>query len=224
MTPSKLRLVIFDCDGVLIDSETLANQVVAEELTALGWAMTTADSLQHFVGMTLEDMVPVIEARLQRVIEAGFVGQLRDRIVDVLGREVLAMPGAEAVLRATTALPLPYRIASNSGHSEMAAKFGRTGLATLVAGRTHSADDLPRGKPAPDLFLAAAAAEGVPPASCIVVEDSVLGARGARAAGMACLGLDPHGDGARLRAEGATPVRSLAELPAIFRVAMRVAA
>ena len=222
MTPAPLELVIFDCDGVLIDSEMLANQAVAAELTAIGWAMTAEDSMRRFMGMTLEDMVPAIEAQIARPVDPGFPARLRARVVEVLGRDVLAMPGAEAVLRATEALGLPYCVASNSSHEEMAAKFGRTGLAPLLAGRIHAAEDVARGKPAPDLFLAAAGR--VPPAACLVVEDSALGARAARAAGMACLGLDPHGDGAHLAAEGAVPVRALADLPAIFRAAMRRAA
>lgn len=224
MTPAPLRLVIFDCDGVLIDSELLSGRVVARELTELGWAMTAEESMHRFIGMTLTDMVPVIEAQIARPLPPDFVAGLKARMVAALGAEVEAMTGAEAVLRATAALGLPYRVASNSSHAEMAVKFGRTGLAPLLAGRIHAAGDVGRGKPAPDLFLHAAAAEGVPPGACIVVEDSVPGARAARAAGMACLGLDPHGDGARLRAEGAVPVRDLAELPAIFAAAMRAAA
>ena len=224
MTPAPLRLVIFDCDGVLIDSEMLSGRVVAEELTRIGWAMTATESMNRFIGMTLTDMVPLIEAQIEKPVEPDFIARLKAKMIATLGAEVEAMKGAEAVLVATAALGLPYRVASNSSHAEMVAKFGRTGLAPLLEGRVHAAGDVGRGKPAPDLFLHAAAAEGVPPESCIVVEDSVPGARAARSAGMACLGLDPHGDGARLRAEGAVPVRDLAELPAIFAAAMRSAA
>ena len=224
MTPLPLRLVIFDCDGVLVDSETLSNRVCAEEVTLLGWPMTGAEAMARFVGMTLPDVATAVRAHTGRPVPPGWVDHLRDRLVDVLGREVEPVPGAAETLRATAALGLAHRVASNSSHEEMAAKFARTGLASLVAGRVHSARDVARGKPAPDLFLAAAAAEGVPPGACLVVEDSVPGAHAAAAAGMACVGLDPHGDGARLRAEGARPVRSLAELPAILRAAMHRAA
>ena len=134
------------------------------------------------------------------------------------------MPGIFDALRATMALRLPFRVASNSGHEEMRVKFARTGLAALVQGRVHSAYDVGRGKPAPDVFLAAAAAEGVPPGSCLVIEDSLPGVHAAVAAGMACIGLDVHGDGAALRAAGAHPVRALSELPALFRAALRIAA
>ncbi len=224
MTPQPLRLVIYDCDGVLVDSEGPSNRTVAEEITKLGWPMTTDESMARFVGHTLPDMLPVIEAHLGRPVPPGWVATLRDRIVTVMTHESEPMPGVADALRATTALGLPFRVASNSSHAEMRAKFGRTGLDRLVQGRLHSAEDVPAGKPAPDVFLAAAAAEGVPPGACVVVEDSLPGVRGAIAAGMACIGLDPHGDGAALRTLGAHPIRSLSELPALFRVAMRLAA
>ena len=126
-----------------------------------------------------------------------------------MAAEVEPIPGARQALLATTALGLPFRIASNSSHEEMAAKFARTGLADLVDGRIHSAYDLiargKRGKPDPDLFLEAAAAEGVPPAACVVVEDLLAGVRAAISAGMTCLGFSPDNDGAHLAAAGALP-------------------
>jgi beta-phosphoglucomutase-like phosphatase (HAD superfamily) len=93
-------------------------------------------------------------------------------------------------------------------------------MSHLVNGLLHSARDVPRGKPAPDVFLAAAKAAGVPPEACLVIEDSVPGAMAARAAGMACIGLAPSGDDPALRAVGAVLIRSLDELPAILRAAM----
>ena len=224
MTPDALRLVIFDCDGVLVDSEGPSNRLVAAEITALGLPMTTEESCALFVGRRLSDIPPVIEARLGRAVPAGWVGMLRDKLIQTLSAELAAMPGAHDVLRATTALGLPYRIASNSSHEEMAVKFERVAMVDLVAGRMHSARDVRAGKPAPDLFLHAAAAAGVPPSACLVVEDSVPGAQAARAAGMACIGLAPHGDDPALRAAGAILIHSLAELPAILRQAQRSAA
>jgi HAD superfamily hydrolase (TIGR01509 family) len=224
VTKLPLRLVIFDCDGVLVDSEGPANRVVAEAITALGWPMTTEQSCALFIGLRLSDIPAVVEAQIGRPVPPGWVNALRDRMIETLSEEVEAMPGAHDALRATTALGLPYRIASNSSHEEMAVKFGRVGMVDLVAGRTHSARDVARGKPAPDVFLHAAAAEGVPPAACLVIEDSVPGAQAARAAGMACVGLAPHGDDPGLRAAGAILIRSLAELPDIIGRAMAAAA
>ena len=219
MIPQPLRLVIFDCDGVLVDSEGPSSHLVAQEVSALGWPMTAAESLHRFVGYRLSDIVPIVEAHLGRPVPPGWVAHLRTRLIEVLGQEVEPMPGALEALRAVAALGLPVRVASNSGHEEMQAKFGRTGLAGFVQGRIHSAYDVARGKPAPDVFLAAAAAEGVPPASCLVVEDSVTGVTAAVAAGMACIGLAPHGDGLALEAAGARLIRSLSELPALLHAA-----
>ena len=219
-----LRLVIFDCDGVLVDSETPSNRVVAEELTLLGWPTTTEESLTRFTGSSLPTIAAAFELTVGRAPPPGWVGHVTARLVDVLGREVEPMPGAADLLRAVTALGLPYRVASNSSHPEMRAKFARTGLAELVEGRVHSAFDVALPKPAPYLFLAAAAAAEVPPGECVVVEDSLPGVHAAVAAGMACIGLDPAGDGARLCVAGAHPVRALADIPALLRAALRQAA
>jgi HAD superfamily hydrolase (TIGR01509 family) len=218
---SNLCLVIFDCDGVLIDSEPLCDRVVAAHLTGLGWAMTPAECHHNFFGMSFYDMQPMIEANLGRSLGDAWVDELVIRLTAVLAAEVEPVPGAHEALRAVSGLGLPWRIASNSSHTEMAAKFGRAGLAELVAGRVHSAVDViaagGRGKPAPDVFLAAAAAEGVPPAHCVVIEDSVHGVRGAVAAGMACLGFAPDGPDDALSAAGATLFHSLFDLPALLR-------
>ncbi len=223
MTPEPLRLVIFDCDGVLVDSEGPSNRVVAIEISKLGWPMTEAESTALFIGHRLSDIPPVVEARLGHPVPDGWVEHLRQRLIAVFDT-LETIPGAADALRAASALGLPYRVASNSSHEEMDVKFRHTGLARLIAGRQHSARDVPRGKPFPDVFLAAAAAEGVPPAACLVVEDSVPGVKAAVAAGMAVVGLDLHGDGAALRAAGATPVRALSELAPILRIAMQRAA
>lgn len=216
-----LRLVIFDCDGVLIDSEPLCDRVVAAELTERGWAMTAADCHRQFLGMSFHDMQPIIEAKLQRLLGADWVDALVVRLCAVLAAEVELIPGAREVLQAVTTMGLRWVVASNSSHTEMAAKFGRTGLTHLVAGRLYSATDViaagGRGKPAPDLFLSAAAAEGAHPAECLVIEDSPPGVRAAVAAGMACVGFSPSGHGDTLRAAGATLFHAMADLPALVR-------
>jgi HAD superfamily hydrolase (TIGR01509 family) len=215
-----LRLVIFDCDGVLVDSEPVTNRVVAAELTRIGWPMTSAECQTRFLGFNLAAMVPLIEAELGHPLPAQWALGLEARLVSVLAEEVELVSGAAAALAQTTQLGLPWRIASNSSHAELQAKFGRNHLAELVAGRLHSHHDVAHGKPAPDLFLAAAAIEGVAPASCVVIEDSVPGVRAAMAAGMTCLGYCPGRDGAALAAEGAAPFHSLHDLPALLRAAL----
>jgi len=219
-----LRLVIFDCDGVIVDSEPVSNRILAEELTALGWPMATPEATRRFLGVTLADMVPTIEARLGRSLPPGWRDAVTARIVAAMATESAAIPGAVEALRAVMAMGVPWRVASNSSHPEMQAKFGRLGISDLVRGRLHSHTDVARGKPAPDLFLAAAQAEGVTAAECVVVEDSAPGVRAAMAAGMDCLGFAPHSDGAVLRALGAVPFRSMAELPALVAAAWQRAA
>jgi HAD superfamily hydrolase (TIGR01509 family) len=219
-----LRLVIFDCDGVIVDSEPVSNRIIAEELSLRGWPMTTEEATRRFLGVTLRDMQPIIEDRLGQRLPPGWREGLTRRIIAALALEATPIAGAIEALQAVTAMGVPWRVASNSSHAEMDAKFARLGIGAMVAGRVHSHTDVARGKPAPDLFLAAAAAEGVDPAACLVIEDSLPGVRAARAAGMDCLGLSPRGDGAALRAAGAVPFHAMAELPRLIEAAWRRAA
>lgn len=216
-----LRLVIFDCDGVLIDSEAICNRIVAEELTVEGWPLTTAECQRMFVGLTFADTQTAAESYLARPLGPDWTDRLVERVTAAMAVEADLVPGAREALEAVTGLGLPYRVASNSSREEMAAKFARTGLAPLVEGRIHSAHDLiargKSGKPAPDLFLEAAAAENVCPADCLVIEDSLAGVQAAVAAGMSCLGFSPDGDGAALRRAGALPFLSMLALPDLLR-------
>jgi HAD superfamily hydrolase (TIGR01509 family) len=204
------ELIIFDCDGVLIDSEGVASSVVAEDLTALGWPMDAVEAMSLFMGMSITDMVPMIEAHLGRKLPENWRPELAQKLVVALGTNSKLIPGAAELLREVTARGIDWRIASNSSDEEMDVKFTRTGISDLTAGRAHSAASViakgGRAKPAPDIFLAAAASANVPPARCIVLEDSALGVTGAVAAGMVCYGFAPHGDGAALRAAGAKTI------------------
>ena len=213
-----LALVIFDCDGVLIDSEPASRRVLAEEANALGWPMDEAYA-HRFTGLTWSAIRPIFEAQIGRTLDAEWPTMLQQRLIERMASGVPAMPGAREVLEATLAMGLPFRIASNSSHQEMAEKFARTGLSPLVAGRVHSARDVARGKPAPDLFLAAASAEGVPPQACLVVEDSAPGMAAAHAAGMQVVAFAPDGLPPGLAAPPHHTVRSLGELPALFAAA-----
>ncbi|MBV9538071.1 MAG: HAD-IA family hydrolase [Acidisphaera sp.] len=219
-----LRLVIFDCDGVLVDSEPISNREVAAAVSALGWPMDAAEARARFLGMTLTDMLPVIEAQIGARVPDGWKDEVHARIIAALSRDVVAIPGAIEALRATTSLGIPWRIASNSSREEMAAKFARLGISDVIAGRLHSHRDVGRGKPAPDLFLAAAAAEGVAPASCVVIEDSVPGMRAARAAGMDCLAFAAETDPATALALGAAPFCHMREIKPLLELALLPAA
>lgn len=216
-----LRLVIFDCDGVIVDSEGIASRVTAGMITDLGWKLEPHEAQAQFVGMTLADMLPLIEAKTGRPVPSSWLAEMRATFLEAMRNQVEAIPGGVEALHGVTALGLPWRIASNSSHEEMRLKFARIGITEHVAGRVHSHRDVARGKPHPDVFLAAATAEGVHPSECIVIEDSTTGARAAAAAAMDCLGYAPHSDGAALRSVGAVPFRSMYELPALLSLAPR---
>ena len=204
------ELIIFDCDGVLVDSEAIANEVIARELTAMGWKMTPAESIKNFLGMNITDIQPLVEAHLGRALPEGWPKTLAQDVIEEMKTRTVLMPGADQVLKKVTQMGFDWRIASNSSEAEMEVKFACTGLTDIVKGRYISASHvIARGgkaKPAPDVYLQAAADANVAPQNCIVVEDSRLGVRAAVAAGMTCYGLDPHGDGAALKAEGAKAI------------------
>lgn len=209
-----LELVIFDCDGVLVDSEPVANRVVAQSLTERGWPMTAAESERMFLGQSLAAMEPTVAARLGAEIAGPWAKEVASRVVIAMQEEAEPVPGALAALAAVEARGLAWRVASNSSHAELAAKLARIGLD--APGRVHSFEDVARGKPAPDLFLAAAAAEGVDPAACLVIEDSLVGITAAGAAGMAVVALVRHGAGGEHARAGARVIDTLAALPGLL--------
>ena len=204
------ELIIFDCDGVLIDSEGIASELIAVNLTGLGWTMNAVESQRMFIGMSIHDMEPIIEAKLGRPMPDGWRQNIADELVTALGTQARLIPGAREMLVRVNALGIPWRIASNSSDEEMAVKFARTGIADLTHGLSHAAASVialgGKPKPAPDVFLAAAASAQTRPERCLVVEDSALGVTGAVAARMTCYGFDPHGDGGHLLAAGAAGI------------------
>lgn len=208
--------VLFDCDGVLADSEGLVNGLVARDLSARGWPMTGAEAAEHFLGMALPDMVPVIEGRVGP-LPPGWGQKLSAHIAAHLLDALEPVPGAPAAVRAVVAAGIPVAVASNAGRGELAAKLARLGLAELfAAGRVFSFEDVARPKPAPDIYLAAARACGAAPGGCVVVEDSLLGVRAGVAAGCRVLGLARASDASVLAAAGAAPFASMEALPGLL--------
>ena len=220
MTGVRPRLVIFDCDGVLVDSEPASRVVVFEEAARLGWALTDEEA-HGFVGLRWSDLQILFQRHTDEDLGPGWPDHMQARLLAALDGHLRAVPGAERLLRSVRAMGLPYRVASNSSHEEMAVKFRLAGLNGLVEGLVHSARDVGRGKPAPDLFLAAAAAGGASPAECLVVEDSRPGVMAAVAAGMRCIGYAPEGDGFGLGALGAVVVADLGEVEGMLMAALR---
>ncbi|MEZ5564494.1 MAG: HAD family hydrolase [Gammaproteobacteria bacterium] len=208
------ELVIFDCDGVLVDSERLANQVLADWLAEHGIHLTFEQTVDQFIGRSLPDCLTVIAQLLGREPPAAFVTTLEQRFRAVLKADLVAVPGVEAVLDALT---VPYCVASNASRSMMRFELGHTGLLGRFTDRMYSSEDVSAPKPAPDLFLHAARDCGANPERCVVVEDTPTGVVAARAAGMqvyAFAGLTPT---SRLKAAGAHDVfSSMPELPRLL--------
>ena len=207
--------VLFDCDGVLADSEGLVNRLVAEELTVRGWAISAEACRETFLGMALPAMLPVIEARVGR-LPVRWAEMLSLRIADAMCREAVAVPGALEALRAVVAAGLPVAVASNSARAELDAKLERLGVTQVFAGKIFSFEDVARPKPRPDIYLAAARACGAAPAECVVVEDSLLGVRAGIAAGCRVLGFACDTDASVLAAAGAKPFEAMAALPGLL--------
>lgn len=179
--------MIFDCDGVLVDSERLSVRTEVQLLGELGWSVSEDEVIERFVGRSDAHMLAVIEAQLGRPVPE-FITQYRERLYAAFDRELTAVPGVSEALDRLESLALATCVASSGTHDKMARTLGRTGLLERFDGRIYSATQVTRGKPAPDLFLFAAATMSVDPSRCIVVEDSRYGVEAARAAGMRSVG------------------------------------
>ena len=179
-----VELVIFDCDGVLIDSERLAVKVEVRALGELGWVLSEAELIERFMGRSDRDMWAAVEAHLGKPLPGGWAERLQQQYRRTYAAELTPVDG---VLEALDRIALPTCVASSGTHEHLRYTLGLTGLYERFAGRIFSADDVGVGKPAPDLFLHAASKMAANPAGCVVVEDSRPGVEAARAAGMRAL-------------------------------------
>ena len=207
-------LVIFDCDGVLVDSERLAIEIDVRVLNELGWRLTEAEVIERFVGRSDRETQAVVEAHLGRALSFDWSDH-----VEPLYRQVFAdrLAPVDGVLEALDRISFPTCIASSGTHDHLRYTLGLTGLYERFEGRIFSAEDVARGKPAPDLFLHAAEQEAADPAGCVVVEDSRAGVEAARAAGMRVLGYAGGLAPAELLEGPATVVfDDMRELPALL--------
>ncbi|MEO5940906.1 MAG: HAD-IA family hydrolase [Candidatus Limnocylindrales bacterium] len=181
--PHKFDLVIFDCDGVLVDSERLSIRLDATFLAGLGWPISESEIVERFVGRTDAAMKAEIEAHLGRDVSAEWAA-FADAYLRAFAAELEPVEGIVDAVDAVQASGVATCVASSGDHGKIRRNLAKTGLLDRFDGRIFSADDVIHGKPAPDLFLHAAAAMGVGPVRCAVVEDSRHGVAAARAAGM----------------------------------------
>jgi HAD superfamily hydrolase (TIGR01509 family) len=211
---SRYQLVIFDCDGVLVDSERITNRVFAEMLGELGLAITLEDMFERFVGHSMAQCLELITAMLGRPPPDDFVPSYRVRSSLALEALVKPVPGIEDAL---AQIAIPWCVASNGPHEKMRLTLGRTGLLPRFEGKLFSGSEVAHPKPAPDLFLHAAQRCRVAPADCVVVEDTPTGVAAAVAAGMAVLGYAALTPRHRLEAAGAHHLFDrMAELPPLL--------
>jgi HAD superfamily hydrolase (TIGR01509 family) len=212
-------LIIFDCDGVLVDSEVIACRAHADVLSRHGYPITPEQVFQRFLGRSARQANLEVEAELGRSLPADFHSQLQEELLRAFEADLEAVPRIHAAL---DQIAQPVCVASSGSHQRMRISLGRTGLYDRFAPNIFSASEVRNGKPAPDLFLFAAERMKTPPDRCLVIEDSVPGIAGARAAGMAVLGFHGgshcrEGYAETLRAAGAAVTfDDMRQLPALI--------
>lgn len=207
-------LVIFDCDGVLVDSEPISNRELAAALSEIGLPTTTEQAMRRYMGLSWPAAFARFEQALGRPLPESFERDFWRRLDAALRAELEPVPGIHAAL---DAISTPTCVASSGRIDKMRVTLGLTGLYERFEGRIFSASDVARGKPFPDLFLHAAERMGTAPARCVVIEDSPRGVQAGVAAGMRVLGYAARSDARELAAAGARTFGDMAELPDLLR-------
>lgn len=214
--------VLFDCDGVLVDSEPITHRVLRDMLEERGWALTPEECMRIFIGKAVKDERALIEAQTGTPVTDEWLRSFWARRNIALDRDLVEIPGASTAVRALHAA-LDGRIACASGadRKKVELQLQKVGLFDAFDGRIFSGHETPRSKPFPDVYLAAASALDVDPARCAVIEDSVTGATAGVAAGATVFGYSPgglgHSGAEELRAVGVADIfTDMAELPAVI--------
>jgi HAD superfamily hydrolase (TIGR01509 family) len=217
--PAPLELVIFDCDGVLVDSEPIAIRIDAVMLAEFGLPLPEAEIIERFVGRSPSVITQVIEDHLGHELPDDWDRKFEHRFTEAYEAELSPIDGIEEAL---DQISHPTCVASSSMPDRLLYKLELTGLYSRFAGRIFSASEVPHGKPAPDLFLHAAARLGATPAGCAVVEDSRYGVQAARAAGMEAFGYAGSVTPASaLEGPGTTVFDDMRELPSLLERSRR---
>jgi HAD superfamily hydrolase (TIGR01509 family) len=213
--PHDIDLVIFDCDGVLVDSEIIAVEIDKRILAGLGWHLTTDEIVDKFLGKSSKSFTTQVEAHLGRSLPTGWDAQYEPWFFEAFEKDLTAIAGIEMALDRIDAETC---VASSGTHAKMRMTLGHTGLLERFRGRIFSASEVENGKPAPDLFLHAADQMGYPAHRCVVIEDSKYGVRAAQAAGMRAFGYAGGLTPARwLEDAGATVFYDMGQLPGLLR-------
>lgn len=218
----KFEAVLFDCDGVLVDSEGITNGVLRDMLAELGWELTPQECMRLFVGKAVKDELPLIEARTGQPLTEDWFVRFRERRNRGLIERLQPIPHARQAVAALHAA-LQGRIACCSGADrfKVELQLHKCGMLPFFEGRVFSGHEMPRSKPAPDVYLAAMELLQVAPGRCAVVEDIVTGVRSGAAAGATVFGYSPpeagHDAPAALRAVGAAVIfTDMGDLPGLL--------
>ncbi len=210
-------MVLFDCDGVLVDSEPVTNRLLQANLADRGLDVPYDELITLFVGGTI--MGVARQARdMGAKLEEDWVDRFYAEMFEALAKEVTPIPHVTAMLDALDAANIPYAVCSNGPHAKMDITLKRCGLSDRFQGRIYSREDVPTPKPAPDLYLHAAALAGIAPERCVVVEDSPNGAKAGKAAGIYTLGFVRETDPARLAAICDDLFDDMSKLPALLQL------
>ena len=209
----RFDLVIFDSDGVLVDSEPLVNRVYTDLMRELGHEMDESAGLREFSGASMETRLAAFRRRFAWAPTPEFERSFRTRLATLVARELKPVAGIE---RALERVRVPICAASNGTTADMRERLSAVGLLPYFANALFSAPELGRPKPFPDVFVHAAQALGVEPARCAVVEDSLTGVHAGVAAGMTVFGYAAHSDAAALRQAGAVTFARMDDLPALL--------
>jgi HAD superfamily hydrolase (TIGR01509 family) len=213
-------LVIFDCDGVLVDSEVISNEVLARALAAQGLPTTLAEARRDYQGLLLADIIAIAQERLGRPLPEEWLARYEDDRAVAFRRDLKAVPGAGEAVEQIISAGLKVCVASQGKLEKTKLSLELTGLTHLFAEEElFSAYSVARGKPHPDLFLHAAASMGTDPSRCVVVEDSRSGVQAAASAGMRALGYAADSDPLSLQAAGAEVLASMNDLPELLGLA-----
>lgn len=213
-------LIIFDCDGILVDTETVANKRLADIITQAGLPMTYAQSRARFVGMSMKSIRELLLKEDNIDLGQDFPARWQQSIPEIFAQPVQAIDGIFDTLDAIVKQGFSRCVASSGTIGKMQLTLGNAGLWDRLNDVLFTADMVPNGKPAPDLFLHAAKTMGYAPARCIVIEDSPFGAQAAKAAGMKCFGYtaDPMTNHEGLATQGAVLFDDMRQLPALISV------
>jgi HAD superfamily hydrolase (TIGR01509 family) len=207
-------LVIFDCDGVLVDSEVISNGVLARMLCEEGLATTLAEARHDYQGLLLSEVLERAQEKLGRRLPAGWLGRYERERREEFERDLQPIPGAARTVECVKAAGLETCVASQGKLEKTQLSLELTGLRYLFAERSlFSAHSVARGKPYPDLFLHAARTMGAPPEGCVVIEDTPSGVTAAVAAGMRAIGYAADSDESALQEAGAETIHSLESVP-----------